>query len=65
VIRSESGTTVHCCVSLLLKSESLPYQPGFPRFDWRVLPFLSILADKWAALFYLRENHMNKKEGCK
>ena len=47
------------------KSESLPHRSGLSRFDRRVQPNLSVLEDKWVALFVLRENHKKVKEGCK
>ena len=45
------------------KSESLLYQLGFSRFDRRVQPILSVLADKMVALFLLQKNHNKLKGG--
>ncbi len=46
------------------KSESLLYRSGLSRFDRRVQPNLSVLADKLVVLF-LRIDHKEVKEGCK
>ena len=45
------------CLALRHKSESLTCRLGLSRFDRRVQPNLSVLEDKWVALFCFRENH--------
>ena len=47
------------------KSESLLSRLGLSRFDRRVQPNLSVLEDKWVALFCWSDSHKPVKEGCK
>ena len=49
---------------VMRKSGELLCRLGLSRFDRRVQPYLSVLEDKWVALF-LRIDHKGVKEECK